>query len=36
VDGTPALFINGRFLAGNQPYGEIEKIIEDELLRLGK
>jgi predicted DsbA family dithiol-disulfide isomerase/Skp family chaperone for outer membrane proteins len=33
VDGTPALFINGRFLGGNQPYGEIEKIIEDELTR---
>jgi predicted DsbA family dithiol-disulfide isomerase/Skp family chaperone for outer membrane proteins len=36
VDGTPALFINGRFLAGNQPYAEIEKIIDDELARLGK
>jgi predicted DsbA family dithiol-disulfide isomerase len=36
VDGTPALFINGRFLAGNQPYAEIEKIIDDELSRLGK
>ena len=33
VDGTPALFINGRFLAGNQPYAEIEKLIEDELAR---
>jgi predicted DsbA family dithiol-disulfide isomerase/Skp family chaperone for outer membrane proteins len=36
VDGTPALFINGRFLAGNQPYAEIEKVIEDELSRLTK
>lgn len=36
VDGTPALFINGRFLAGNQPYGEIEKVIEDELARVKK
>lgn len=36
VDGTPALFINGRFLGGNQPYDEIAKIIDDELLRLGK
>jgi protein-disulfide isomerase len=36
VDGTPALFINGRFLGGNQPYEEIAKIIDDELLRLGK
>lgn len=33
VSGTPALFINGRFLGGNQPYGEIEKVIEDELQR---
>jgi protein-disulfide isomerase len=36
VDGTPALFINGRYLGGNQPYDEIAKIIEDELLRAGK
>jgi protein-disulfide isomerase len=36
VDGTPAMFINGRFLGGNQPYDEIAKIIDDELLRLGK
>src|SRR6185503_5378802 len=36
VDGTPALFINGRFLGGNQPYEEIEKIIEDELARAKK
>jgi protein-disulfide isomerase len=36
VDGTPALFINGRFLGGNQPYEEIAKVIDDELLRLGK
>jgi protein-disulfide isomerase len=36
VDGTPALFINGRYLNGNQPYAEIEKIIEDELARVGK
>ena len=36
VDGTPALFINGRYLGGNQPYDEIAKIIEDELTRSGK
>jgi hypothetical protein len=30
------MFINGRFLGGNQPYDEIAKIIDDELLRLGK
>jgi len=35
VDGTPALFINGRYLGGNQPYAEIEKVIEDELSRTG-
>ena len=36
VDGTPALFINGRLLVGNQPYSEIEKLIEDELARVQK
>src|SRR5262245_13818834 len=33
VSGTPALFINGRLLAGNQPYAEIKEVIEDELQR---
>jgi len=33
VEGTPAMFINGRLLIGNLPYSEIQKIIEDELLR---
>ena len=33
VTGTPALFINGRMLSGNQPYSEIKEIIEDELQR---
>jgi protein-disulfide isomerase len=36
VDGTPALFINGRYLGGNQPYDAIAKIIEDELARSGQ
>jgi protein-disulfide isomerase/Skp family chaperone for outer membrane proteins len=36
IDGTPAMFINGRFLGGNQPYDAIAKIIEDELVRTGK
>jgi protein-disulfide isomerase len=36
IDGTPAMFINGRYLGGNQPYDEIAKIIDDELLRAGK
>jgi predicted DsbA family dithiol-disulfide isomerase len=35
VTGTPALFINGRLLSGNQPYAEIREIIEDELQRKG-
>jgi protein-disulfide isomerase len=33
VSGTPAMFINGRFLGGNQPFAEIREIIEDELQR---
>jgi protein-disulfide isomerase len=33
VSGTPALFINGRFLSGAQPLNEISKIIDDELAR---
>lgn len=35
VSGTPALFINGRFVSGAQPYAEISKIIDDELQRAG-
>lgn len=35
VSGTPALFINGRFLSGAQPYEEIAKVIDDELRRAG-
>ena len=35
VSGTPALFINGRFLSGAQPLNEITKIIDDELQRKG-
>jgi protein-disulfide isomerase len=33
VTGTPAMFINGRMLSGNQPYSEIQGLIEDELQR---
>ena len=33
VSGTPAIFINGRFLSGAQPLNEITKIIDDELQR---
>jgi protein-disulfide isomerase/Skp family chaperone for outer membrane proteins len=35
VTGTPAIFINGRLLSGNQPYNEIRDVIEDELQRKG-
>ena len=33
VTGTPAMFVNGRFLNGNQPYQTIKDLIEDELDR---
>jgi predicted DsbA family dithiol-disulfide isomerase len=33
VTGTPTMFINGRMMVGNQPYGEIQAVIEDELKR---
>jgi len=31
VRGTPAFFINGRFLSGAQPFAAFEKLIEEEL-----
>ncbi len=33
VSGTPALFINGRFLNGARPYEEIAAVVKDELQR---
>ena len=33
---TPTMFINGRFISGNQPYADIREIIEDELQRQAK
>ncbi len=33
VSGTPAVFINGRMLAGAQSYDEIAKVIREELAR---
>jgi len=36
VNGTPSMFINGRFLSGDQPYDDIAKMIDDELSRAGK
>lgn len=35
VTGTPAFFINGRFLSGAQPFEVISRVIEDELQRVG-
>ena len=31
VRGTPAFFVNGRFLSGNQPFDAFVKIIDEEL-----
>ena len=31
VSGTPAFFVNGRFLSGAQPYGSFEALIKEEL-----
>jgi protein-disulfide isomerase len=36
VNGTPSMFINGRFLSGDQPYDDIAKMIDDELTRAAK
>jgi protein-disulfide isomerase len=33
ASGTPAFFINGRFLSGAQPFEAFKTIIEDELKR---
>jgi protein-disulfide isomerase len=34
VRGTPAFFVNGRFLGGAKPFKEFEKLINAELVRL--
>jgi predicted DsbA family dithiol-disulfide isomerase len=31
VKGTPAFFVNGRFLSGNQPYEAFARLIDEEL-----
>ena len=33
VTGTPAFFVNGRFLSGAQPFEAFKSIIDDELAR---
>ncbi len=35
VSGTPAMFINGRFVSGAVPFEDLAKVIEDELSRKG-
>jgi protein-disulfide isomerase len=35
VSGTPAFFINGRPMVGAQPFEEFQRVIDDELRRLG-
>ena len=35
VDGTPAMFVNGRFLNGAVPLEQISRLIDDELRRHG-
>lgn len=35
VTGTPAFFINGRFLSGAKPFEEFQKVIDEELKRKG-
>jgi protein-disulfide isomerase len=34
VTGTPALFINGRFLSGARPFEDIAELVDDELQRM--
>ena len=36
VTGTPAFFVNGKFLSGAKPFEEFQKVIDAELARLGK
>jgi len=33
VNGTPSIFINGRFFSGNLPYEEVKRVVDDELAR---
>jgi protein-disulfide isomerase len=34
VSSTPTLFINGRYVNGAQPYADIAKVIDEELLKI--
>jgi protein-disulfide isomerase len=35
VSGTPAFFINGRFLSGAQPFEAFKRLIDEELKKAG-
>jgi protein-disulfide isomerase len=35
VSGTPAFFINGRFVSGALPFEQFQSIIDEELQRAG-
>jgi len=35
VSGTPAMFVNGRFISGAVPYEQLASVIDDELTRKG-
>ncbi len=35
VSGTPAMFVNGRFLSGALPFQQLAQIVDDELRRKG-
>ena len=34
ADGTPATFINGRFLSGAQPYEAFKRLVDEELAKV--
>ena len=36
VTGTPAFFINGRYLSGAQPFSNFKRLIDEELAKLEK
>jgi protein-disulfide isomerase len=35
VTGTPAFFINGRYLSGAQPFSAFQRVIDEELKKQG-
>ena len=35
ASGTPASFVNGRFISGAQPYENFQKLVNEELTKLG-